>query len=91
MNDGMPVSNDDDDYYYVLVTPVYKSSVAAEMGDRLATIDMDRKVARAAMGGGVPTGSPSNTMWPGPRPPSLPMGRNFRGGLGPHLTQNPLG
>ena len=57
MNDGMPVSNDDDDYYYVLVTPVYKSSAAAEMGDRLATIDMDRKVARAAMGGaGSPLG-----------------------------------
>ena len=45
------------------------------MGDRLATIEMGRKVG----GGGllcqcVPfggAGSPSNTMWPGPRPTSI--------------------
>ena len=42
-----------------------ESSAVDEMGDRLATIDMDRK------GGGLlcpfPGGSwaPSNTMWPG--------------------------
>jgi len=39
------------------------------MGDRLATIDMGRKTG----GGTVPSwgrgaGSPSNTIWPGPRP-----------------------
>ena len=48
-----------------------KCSAAAEMGDRLATIDMDRK-----LGGAVPflgrAGSPSNTMWPGPRPTIVP-------------------
>ena len=42
----------------------YKSSAVAEMGDRLATIDMGRKVGRAAVGEcWVPTGSPSNTMF----------------------------
>ena len=51
-----------------------KSSAVAEMGDRLATIDMDRRAGRGCCGGWVPTGSPSNTMWPGPRPTSLPSG-----------------
>jgi len=32
------------------------------------------KVGRAAVGSWVPTGSPSNTMWPGPRPTTLPSG-----------------
>ena len=40
-----------------------KSSAAAEMGDRLATIDMGRKVGRGCCGGRwVSIGSPSNTM-----------------------------
>ena len=52
-----------------------KSSAVAEMGDRLATVDMGRKVAMGCCGGSwVTTGSPSNTMWPGPRPTSLPSG-----------------
>ena len=51
-----------------------KSSAVAEMGDRLATIGMGRKWGGAAVGGWVPTGSPSNTMWTGPRPTSLPSG-----------------
>jgi len=45
---------------------LYKSSAVAEMGDRLATIEMGRKVAVAvplSVGGGA--GSPFNTMWPG--------------------------
>jgi len=50
-----------------------KSSGVAEMGERLATIDMTRKVGGAAallsVGG---TGSPSNTMSPGPRPTTVP-------------------
>jgi len=49
---------------------VNKRSAVAEMGDRLATIGMGRKWGRAAVG----AGSPSNTMWPGPRPTSLPSG-----------------
>ena len=52
-----------------------KSSAVAEMGDRLATIDMGRKV-----GADVRTPfhwrswSQSNTVWPGPRPTSVPSG-----------------
>jgi len=44
------------------------------MGDYLATIDMGRKVGGccAPFRGGA--GSPSNTMWPGPRPTSVPSG-----------------
>jgi len=54
---------------------INKSSALAEMGDRLATIDMGRKVGRGCCGGGwVTTGSPSNTMWPGPMTTSLPSG-----------------
>jgi len=53
----------------------YKSSEVAEMGDHLATIDMGRKVGMGCCGGRwVPTGSPSNTMWPGQKPTSLPSG-----------------
>jgi len=49
-----------------------KSSSVAEIGDRLATIDMGRKVGelRPPFFGG----SPSNTMWAGPRPTSVPSG-----------------
>jgi len=46
-----------------------KSSAVAEMGDRLATIDMDRKVGGgccAPFRGGA--GFPSNTVSPGTRP-----------------------
>ena len=46
----------------------------AEMGDRLATRDMDRKVRTAvplSVGG---AGSPSNTMSPGTRPTSVLSG-----------------
>jgi len=42
----------------------YKSLAVAEMGDRLATIDMGRKLgAVPPFGGGA--GFPSSTMWPG--------------------------
>jgi len=49
-----------------------KCSVVAEMGDRLATIDMGRKLGGRSC---VPLGRgavfPSNTMWSGTRPTSL--------------------
>ena len=52
-----------------------KSSAVAEIGDRLATIGMGRKVGAAMppffLGG---AGFPSNTMWTGPRPTSVPSG-----------------
>ena len=51
---------------------LYKCAAVAEMGDRLATIDMGQK-----LGGSAPflergAGSLSNTMWPGPRPTCKP-------------------
>ena len=51
-----------------------KSSAVAEMGDRLATIGRGRNWGGAAVGGWVSTRSQSNTMWPGPRPTTLPSG-----------------
>jgi len=42
-------------------------SAVAEMGDHLATIKMDRRLRVVPLWGGG-AASPSNTMWPGPRP-----------------------
>ena len=53
-------------------THVNSRSAVPEMGDRLATIDMGRKVGAAVL---LPVGeswSPSNTMSPGSRPTSVP-------------------
>ena len=48
-----------------------KSSAVAEMGERLATIDVARKVGGCcAVPHSAGDGSPSNTMSPGPRPTS---------------------
>jgi len=58
-----------------LVQSPQELSSIAEMGDRLSAIDMDRKVGAVvpcSIGGGA--GSPSNTMWPVPRPTSIPSG-----------------
>jgi len=44
------------------------------MGDRLATIDMGRKVGAAVPLSVGEAGYPSNTMWPGTRPTSVPGG-----------------
>jgi len=47
-----------------------KCVVVAEMGERLATIDMGRKLGTVSpffFGGGAAE-SPSNTVWPWPRP-----------------------
>ena len=49
-----------------------KWSAVAEMGDRLATIVRGRKLGGCAPFGGA--GSPSNTMWPGPRLTFVPLG-----------------
>jgi len=52
-----------------------KWSAVAEMGDRLATTDMGQKRGLLCpfLVGGV-AGSPSNTMWPGPRRISVASG-----------------
>ena len=56
----------------VLKLHLIKCSAAAEMGDRLATIDMGRKFGSCAPFRGA--GSPCNTVWPGPRPTFVPSG-----------------
>jgi len=45
---------------FIIVYLYNKSSAVAEMGDRLATIDMDRKLGALPLLGGAR--SPSNTM-----------------------------
>ena len=52
--------------------PVINQSVKPEMGDCLATIDIGRKEGAAVQLSGGGAGSPSNTMWPRPRPTSVP-------------------
>jgi len=44
------------------------------MGNPLATIDIDQKEGSCCAFGGGGVGSPSNTMWPGPTPISVPSG-----------------
>jgi len=51
---------------------VHNCSAAVEMGNRLATIDMGRKLGVVPLQGAA--GSQSNTMLPGPRPTSVPSG-----------------
>ena len=46
-------------------------SAAAEMDDRLATVDVGRKLAVPLFRG---VGFPFNTISPGPRPTSVPSG-----------------
>jgi len=64
-----------DIWSYFCTTVFYKNTAVVDMGDRWATMDTAWKV-RAALhlfvGWGA--GSPSNTMWPGPRPTSVPSG-----------------
>jgi len=45
----------------------YKCSAEAEMGDRLATINIGRKGGGCCALSGRGAGSPSNTIWPEPR------------------------
>ena len=49
---------------------VYKCSAVDETDDRLATTDIGQKLGAVLWGGGA--GSPSNTLWPGPRSTSPP-------------------
>ena len=54
--------------YFASATPhakCNKNPAVAEMGDSLATIGMGQKLGGVSVFGGA--GSPSNTMWPGPR------------------------
>ena len=60
-----------------IVSCSHKCSAVAEMGDCLAAIDMGRKLG---------AGSPSNTMWPGLMPISLPSGILIQPAVWPHQT-----
>ena len=72
-----------------------KGSAVAEMGDCLATIVMGRKVGSAmplfwgAQQVGDPAPPPSNTMWPGPRPTSVPNGTLIHPAIWPHNGRVP--
>jgi len=64
---------------------LYKCSAVAEMGDRLARIDMGRKggLLYHFQGG---AGSPSNTMWPWLRPTSVPSALLIHPAVWPQQT-----
>jgi len=53
---------------------VIKFKQVLSSGDRLATIDMSQKGGLLCPFQGRGTGSPSNAMWPVPRPTSVPSG-----------------
>ena len=55
-----------------LIAYLTKSSAVAEMGDRLETIDMGRKVGELLCPFSLGSWELCNTMWPGPRPTSVP-------------------
>ena len=75
--------------FCLLLAYLKKNSAVTEMGERLASIDMGRKVRGAdvpiSMGGGA--GSPSNTMWPGPRPTFIPSSILVHPVVWPQYTQ----
>ena len=62
-----------------------KCWAVAEMGDRLATTDMGWKLGAVPLLG-VVARSPSNTMWPGPRPTSVPSGTLINSAIWPQQT-----
>jgi len=63
-----------------------KCSAVAEMGDRLATIDMGRKLKGAVPLLGAGPGSPCNTIRPGPRPTFVPSGILIHPAIWPQQT-----
>jgi len=65
-----------------------KCSAVAEIGDRLVATDMGRKLGAVPLffgGGGA--GSPSNKMWRGPRPTSVPSGTLINPAIWPQQTR----
>jgi len=64
-----------------------KSSAVADVGDRLATTGIGRKVVGLlCLFAGWGAGSPSNTMSPGPRPTSITSGILIRPTVWPRYT-----
>jgi len=68
------LSNNIELFLFVDSRKLDKSSAVAEMGDRLATIDMGRKVGAAVPLSVEEARSSSNTMWPRARPTSVSSG-----------------
>jgi len=62
-----------------------KYSAVAEMGDRLATIDMGGKLGTGYGPFGW-AGFPCDTMWPGPRPTFVPSGMLIQPPVWPQQT-----
>ena len=80
--------------YHRLILSTNKSSPVAEMGDRLATIDMGRKAGGGLLchffrGGGA--GFPCNTMWPGLRPTPVPSGILIHAAIWPQKYRPKIG
>ena len=63
-----------------------KSSAVAEMGDRLATIDRPKSDGAAVPISVGAAGSRSNTVWPEPRPTSVPSGILIHPTIWPQYT-----
>ena len=68
------------------VTVNNMSLAVAEMGDRLATIDMGREVGAAMPRSAARAGISSNKMWSGPRPTSVPSGILIHPAVWPQYT-----
>jgi len=63
-----------------------KSSAVVDMGDRLATIDVGRKLGAVPFLGGGEAGSPSNRKSPVPRPTCMPSGFLIHPAVWPQRT-----
>jgi len=70
---------------------INKCSAVAEMGGRLATTDMDRKLGAVPPFFGGESWSLPNTTWPGPRPTSVPSGILIRLAVWPQHMGRKLG
>ena len=70
----------------VVPTALNKCSAVAEMGDRLATIDMGRKEGAGAVPPSGGSGSPSSTMSPGLRHTSVSSGILIHLNVWPHYN-----
>jgi len=68
------------------MTMFNKSSADGEMGNRLATVDMGRKVGELMCPFLGAAWSPYNTMRPGPRPTLVPSGILIHSAVWPQYT-----
>ena len=80
-------------YWDTLRSFCNKSSAVAEIGDRLATVDVGQKGRLLCPFAGGGSWAPSNTMWPRPRSTSLPSGILIHPSVWPQQTwaENSMG